>query len=209
MNGLNESKRKQRLKRLGMPMNGVPVEMKERPNRQNGSASRGVRRSLGVRRTRGQSLAIRGSHRVWVRRSAHSAALATRDFRRPGGAGWRNGHSQRDFVCQGINVGAAGIVLGLMAVDTGLGQRHFDEDVAGDRAVLVDAHPQPRKRPRPEGVAIARGIGGGRPGARAVTSQPLQMQGFCVRARKTRCAAQACNARGFHSARNGARCRAD
>ena len=65
----------------------------------------------------------------WVRRSAHSAALATRDFRRPGGAGWRNGHSQRDFVCQGINVGAAGIVLGLMAVDTGLGQRHFDEDV--------------------------------------------------------------------------------
>ena len=41
-------------------MNGVPVEMKERPNRQNGSASRGVRRSLGVRRTRGQSLAIRG-----------------------------------------------------------------------------------------------------------------------------------------------------
>ena len=59
MNGVNQSKRKQRLKQLGMPMmNGVPVEMKERPNRQKGSTSRGIRRSLCV-------------FRVWVRRSAH------------------------------------------------------------------------------------------------------------------------------------------
>ncbi|WP_425004940.1 lanthionine synthetase LanC family protein [Mycolicibacterium sp. S3B2] len=47
------------------------------------------------------------------------------------GSCWRNSHFQRAFDCQGINLGAAGIVIGLLAIDECSGLRH---EVRGGRA---------------------------------------------------------------------------
>jgi serine/threonine protein kinase len=57
----------------------------------------------------------RRRERHWSFRSAHAAGLATREYHRLHGDGqgwWRNAHLEAGFACEGINQGAAGIVLG-------------------------------------------------------------------------------------------------
>jgi serine/threonine protein kinase len=63
----------------------------------------------------------------WFRRASLDAALASNDFLqlRDCGACWRNEHFMREFRCEAINLGAAGIVLGLLTVDHALGVTEF------------------------------------------------------------------------------------
>jgi hypothetical protein len=69
--------------------------------------------------------------RNWCLRAAASAAAASRQFlERDGETGWwRNGHMESAFPCEGINLGAAGIILGLVSVDHTLGRNDYERDV--------------------------------------------------------------------------------
>jgi serine/threonine protein kinase len=67
----------------------------------------------------------------WAWRAAIEAGLSTREysFLKPEGRGWRNTHLESNFELEGINLGAAGITLGLMSLDEALGVRCFEGDV--------------------------------------------------------------------------------
>jgi len=71
--------------------------------------------------------------RRWQRRACQDAARLARAYAVAGADGrhWRNDHFMRAFDCEGINLGAAGIVLGLLTVDTALGRSDFIDDVRG------------------------------------------------------------------------------
>ena len=78
----------------------------------------------------------------WCRHACHDAArlvsayaTTTRD-----GTHWRNTHFMRAFDCEAINLGAAGIVLGLLTVDTALRQAEFTAAVR-DGARWLAARP--------------------------------------------------------------------
>jgi hypothetical protein len=66
-----------------------------------------------------------------ARRSAIEAAFATREysFTDSNGRGWRNTHAESSFDSEGINLGAAGVLIGLMSVGEALGVRDFDQEV--------------------------------------------------------------------------------
>jgi hypothetical protein len=55
----------------------------------------------------------------WYRRAACDAACAASAFMQPrkNGACWRNAHFMRLFDCEAVNIGAAGIMLGLLSID--------------------------------------------------------------------------------------------
>lgn len=80
----------------------------------------------------------------WVRRSALQAALSTRGYKETGTKGcyWRNPHPSGDFAWEGINHGAAGVVLGLMSVDTALDRNDFEEDIISGAEWLTELHGQ-------------------------------------------------------------------
>jgi Lanthionine synthetase C-like protein/Protein kinase domain len=69
--------------------------------------------------------------RSWCMRAAASAAAASRQYlERDGDTGWwRNAHMESAFVCEGINLGAAGIILGLISVDHALRRNDLEHDV--------------------------------------------------------------------------------
>jgi class IV lanthipeptide synthase len=69
----------------------------------------------------------------WATAAAVDAGRSTRDFRVPAETGhwWRNAHLLAGFESEGINIGAAGIVIGLSSIDAALGISHFDADVIG------------------------------------------------------------------------------
>ncbi|OSI26668.1 lanthionine synthetase LanC family protein [Bradyrhizobium canariense] len=75
--------------------------------------------------------ASRRSDANWRRRVAWEAALRCRGFKSESkvGAFWRNTHIHAQFNCEAINIGAAGIVLGLLTISEALGIREFDQDV--------------------------------------------------------------------------------
>jgi lantibiotic modifying enzyme len=89
------------------------------------------------------SRAMQTVNRRRARRAALEAARATRDYSmlRPEGRGWRNTHLESSFESEGINLGAAGILIGLMSVDEALGVRGFDDDVTQGASKLAGDEP--------------------------------------------------------------------
>lgn len=79
----------------------------------------------------------------WCRRAAVDAAAACVGFAegRELGHCWRNEHFQRAHDCEGLNLGAAGIVLGLLAVGQAAGTRAFDDAAASGAAWLASRRP--------------------------------------------------------------------
>jgi hypothetical protein len=65
--------------------------------------------------------------RAWQRQVCVDAARLTDDYAKQDSDGtcWRNTHFMRAFDCEAINLGAAGIILGLATVDTALGRSDF------------------------------------------------------------------------------------
>jgi hypothetical protein len=60
----------------------------------------------------------------WCRRAAADAGRLVERY--ADGECWRNEHFMRSFHCEGLNIGAAGIILGLATIDQALGRRDFD-----------------------------------------------------------------------------------
>jgi len=78
------------------------------------------------------------NERNWIRRAALDAAIGCRSFRdcNPSGVRWRNNHIEADYHCEGINLGSAGIILGLAVVQSQLGMRNFDSDIVSGARFL-------------------------------------------------------------------------
>ncbi|WP_158997780.1 lanthionine synthetase LanC family protein [Streptomyces aureus] len=119
-----------------------------------------------------ESLTTPASHhtafdRRWALSSAVSAGLATRGFKvvRGGHHHWRNSHLLAAYECEGLNLGAAGIILALATLDTASGSRHFDSDITGGaewlaaRPSLEQAHGLFTGN---SGVAVALALAGAR-----------------------------------------------
>ncbi len=64
----------------------------------------------------------------WSVRACMDACHFTRRFRLQNGA-WKNNHFQKHFICEGINLGAAGILIGLASVQNALVRSDFDSDL--------------------------------------------------------------------------------
>lgn len=99
----------------------------------------------------------------WSLRVSAEAAAFTRRFLQPGEAGhaWRNNHFQSDFECEGINLGAAGIILGLSSIDHALGRRTFETDVQQGCEMLASRPPDAHSHglfTGNAGVALALGV---------------------------------------------------
>ena len=83
------------------------------------------------------------SNRRWAARAASESARSTVAFRKrsANGYAWQNNHFFSEYHCAGINLGAAGIVLGLATIATALGQRGPYEDVGPTVDWLVSQKP--------------------------------------------------------------------
>jgi lantibiotic modifying enzyme len=89
--------------------------------------------------------------------------LFTRGFIQPNqnGHAWRNAHFQSDFECEAINLGAAGVMLGLISVDQAFGRRSFDNDISRGADWLVSRGPDQNSLglfTGDAGVALALGV---------------------------------------------------
>jgi serine/threonine protein kinase len=69
---------------------------------------------------------------AWCRRASIEAASLVKQFSRSDldGMCWSNNHFQSSFSCEGLNIGAAGIILGLITVDQALGRSDFAAEAA-------------------------------------------------------------------------------
>ncbi len=126
----------------------------------------------------------------WFKRGALEAGLASRAYSVSTGdlRWWRNSHAESDFQCEGISLGAAGIILGLASIDQALGRRCFDEDIRKGAAWLSS---------RPDSTACGLFMGNsGVALALTVASQRLQRSDF-IRYAQSRLAAT-----GVESTRN-------
>lgn len=114
----------------------------------------------------------------WCRRSSIGAGgLAARYWREQGGGGWSNDHFMRSFICEGINIGAAGIVLGLIAIETALNRSDFSGQIL-QGAEWLSARP-------PLGKAVGFFTGdAGVAVALALCGQRLHNQKYLVAAKK-------------------------
>jgi serine/threonine protein kinase len=79
---------------------------------------------------------------AWCRRASVEAASLVRRFSRRDlhGMCWSNEHFQSSFCCEGLNVGAAGIILGLITIDQALGRSDFVAE-AGSGATWLSTRP--------------------------------------------------------------------
>jgi hypothetical protein len=68
------------------------------------------------------------SAKKWMFRAAYDAAASVGDYNHPTGR-WTNGHFQSDFLLDGINLGSAGIVIGLLAVQHSLRRRDYERQI--------------------------------------------------------------------------------
>jgi len=79
-----------------------------------------------------------------VRAIFECAALADRfAVIGPEGVRWRNQHFLSPFECEGINLGAAGIILGLISIDCALGRNDFARPVLEACRWLAGRPPEP------------------------------------------------------------------
>lgn len=69
--------------------------------------------------------------RQWTLRAAIEGGDSSLDFSRPADCGmrWLNHHFEADFFCEGINIGTAGIVLGLSILQSQLGLQRYDDPI--------------------------------------------------------------------------------
>jgi serine/threonine protein kinase len=76
--------------------------------------------------------------RNWIKRSSLEAGFASRAYSTSTAdlRWWKNSHAESDFQCEGISLGAAGIILGLASIDQALARRSFDEDIRKGAAWL-------------------------------------------------------------------------
>ena len=67
----------------------------------------------------------------WMREASLDAGRATRRFlvKTPQGHYWRNSHLHADLECEAINIGAAGIILGLLTLETAFGVDEFTDEI--------------------------------------------------------------------------------
>ncbi|WP_127503058.1 lanthionine synthetase LanC family protein [Actinoplanes solisilvae] len=70
-----------------------------------------------------------GLDRRWAATAAIDAGRTTRRFRQVDDGGWRTTTALPGLNPEGINVGAAGVILGLLTIDTALRTAQFDDDV--------------------------------------------------------------------------------
>ena len=103
----------------------------------------------------------------WPATAAVDGAEATRGFlvARGNSHYWRNTHHFAPYVLQGINLGAAGIMLGLCSIDTAVGGDHFARDIAGGAEWLAAQPPYEHAHglfTGNAGVALALTVVGGR-----------------------------------------------
>jgi hypothetical protein len=75
--------------------------------------------------------AVDHHERNWSLRASIDAASMVRDYSHAesGASCWRNEHFMKLFDCEGINLGAAGIILGLASVDQALARNDFAGDI--------------------------------------------------------------------------------
>ena len=92
-----------------------------------------------VRPTARQRTLPRARLRRWAFRTCLDAARATREFRRDGC--WMNSHIQYEYPVEGINLGAAGIILGLLSIDNACRRQDFANDVISGADWLVGRWP--------------------------------------------------------------------
>jgi hypothetical protein len=102
--------------------------------------------SLLSRTVHRRSMRTHSLERRWSIRAVMGAAEATRaylqsDIASSVGHAWRNQHLNSDFVCEGINIGAAGIILGLMSIETAFCRRDFEVDILGGLEWLATRPP--------------------------------------------------------------------
>src|SRR5207249_512868 len=76
-------------------------------------------------------------------KGAIAAGMASRTFihHESQGIAWRNAHVHPDYLCQGLNIGSAGILLGLASLDTALGTALFRADICDGARWLASTHP--------------------------------------------------------------------
>lgn len=115
-----------------------------------------------VQRTRGRDRRTR-----WCLRSAVEAGVATRRYRRDMGNGcvWKSETDQDAAPLHGINIGSAGILLGLMTIDEACRTRIFDEDIIRGAQHLESREPEPNANgffTGNAGVAVALAVAGKR-----------------------------------------------
>jgi serine/threonine protein kinase len=130
-------------------------------------------------------------NRNWAKRSCLEAGFATRahSISTAGLRWWKNAHAESDFQCEGISLGAAGIILGLASIDQSLNRRSFDEDIRKGAAWLSS---------RPDSTAC--GLFAGNSGialALTVAGQRLGTSDFLCAAKSRLAAAGAEPARNF------------
>ena len=81
--------------------------------------------------TPSMGVATSASERNWCRRaSIEAASLVDRYSKTQGGdLCWRNEHFMSSFLCEGINIGAAGVILGLITIDQALSRTDFTDTI--------------------------------------------------------------------------------
>lgn len=99
--------------------------------------------------------------------TAARAIERTRDFRKQQveGTAWTNSHLHVNYLCKGLNLGAPGIILGLLTIDQLLGRADNEYDVLAGATWLAEQAPEPSAHGLFTGnasVALALGIAGRR-----------------------------------------------
>ena len=74
---------------------------------------------------------IRNTERAWLRRASIDAAHLVSTYAQTDTLGiwWRNEHFMKPFACEAINLGAAGIIIGLATVDGAFGRSDFTAQI--------------------------------------------------------------------------------
>jgi hypothetical protein len=109
----------------------------------------------------------RGVKAEWCLRAAREAGLAAREFQRDANPGllWKSRHYENFASAEGINIGSAGVILGLASIDRACGTWGFSEDIHGGAKWLASQEPYTAAHgffTGNAGVALALGVAGKR-----------------------------------------------
>ena len=90
-----------------------------------------------------ESIRRRDVNAAWCLRAACEAGLATRRFQREASPGlqWKSRQYENLSSAEGINIGSAGVILGLASVDRACGSWRFTEDIQGGAKWLASQKP--------------------------------------------------------------------
>ncbi|MBI1814910.1 MAG: phosphotransferase [Deltaproteobacteria bacterium] len=135
-----------------------------------------------------QTKVVKRGSRRWALRAAYEVANLTRRYRSPtpGGTAWQNRHFQADFLCESINLGAAGIIIGLLTIAEFTRRDSHVDDVQRAAEWLANAAP-----PKAScglftgnaGVALALALVGTRFGEPRFIAASLERLGVAAEAR--------------------------